>query len=122
MKVHLTRIAVIALAVIGPLLATPAAASPKDPDSFLVTPLQQDDCYFGASFGDPLNGLCPFDVPELATIRLVSGSPGGGTETGVQAPLTRPEGISALHTSCRLGNEWPWSGGVISRGPRDTNS
>ena len=119
MKVHLTRIAVIALAIIGPLLATPAAASPKDPDSFLVTPLRQGDCYFGASFGDPLSGPCPFDVPELATVRLISGS--GGTETGVQAPLTRPEGIGALHTSRRLGNEWPWSGGVISRGTRDAN-
>jgi hypothetical protein len=67
MKVHLIRIAMIVLAVVGALPATPVAARPKDPDSFLVTLLRQPDCYFGTSFVDPLNGLCPAGVPELAT-------------------------------------------------------
>ena len=75
MKVHLIRIAVIVLAVIGPLSATPVAARPKDPDSFLVTPPQQGGCNFRASFGDPLTGLCPPDSPELATTQTVSQRP-----------------------------------------------
>jgi len=75
MKVHLIRIAVIALTVVGPLSATPVAARPKDPDSFQVAPIRQSGCNFRASFGDPLNGLCPSDSPELATTQPVSWSP-----------------------------------------------
>ena len=75
MKVHLIRIAVIVLAVIGPLSATPVAARPKDPDSFLVTPVRQGGCNFGTSFGDPRTGLCPADLPELAANQPVSQRP-----------------------------------------------
>jgi hypothetical protein len=75
MKVHLIRIAVILLALVGPLLATPVAARPKDPESFQVTPLRESDCYFGATFGDPLTGLCPSGLPELATTQPVSQRP-----------------------------------------------
>jgi hypothetical protein len=75
MKVHLIRIAVIVLAVIGPLSATPVAARPKDPDSFLVTSGQQGKCSFSASFGDPLAGLCPAGSPEVATNQPVSQRP-----------------------------------------------
>jgi hypothetical protein len=53
MKVHLIRIAVIALAIVSPLLATPVAARPKDPDSFQMTLPQPGGCNFGTSFGDP---------------------------------------------------------------------
>ena len=59
MKVHLIRIAMIVLAVVGALPATPVAARPKDPDSFQVTLLRQPDCHFGTNFVDPLDGLCP---------------------------------------------------------------
>lgn len=72
MKVHLTRIAIIVLAIVTPLLATPIAASYKDPDSFLVTPIGQGDCYFGASFGDPITGLCPSGSPESAIIQPIT--------------------------------------------------
>ena len=75
MKVHLIRIAVIVLALVGPLSATPVAARPKDPDSFQVTPPQQGGCNFRASFGDPLTGLCPADSPELAANQSVSQRP-----------------------------------------------
>ena len=75
MKVYIIRIAVIVLAVVGSLPATPVAARPKDPDSFLVTPIPKDGCSFMASFGDPLNGLCPSGLPELATIQTVSQRP-----------------------------------------------
>jgi len=75
MKVHLIRIAVLVLALVGPLSATPVAARPKDPDSFQVTPPQQGGCNFRASFGDPLTGLCPADSPELATTQPVSWRP-----------------------------------------------
>jgi hypothetical protein len=72
MKVHLTRIALIVLALVAPLLATPVAASPKDPDSFLMTPIGQSDCYFGASFGDPITGLCPSGSPESPIIQSIT--------------------------------------------------
>ena len=75
MKVHLIRIAVILLALVGPLAATPAAARPKDPDSFQVTPSQQGGCNFSTSFGDPLTGLCPAGSPELAATQPVSPRP-----------------------------------------------
>ena len=75
MKVHLIRIAVVVLAVVEPLLATPVAAGPKDPDSFQVTPIRQGDCTIGASFGDPRNGLCPSDLLELDTNQSVSWRP-----------------------------------------------
>jgi hypothetical protein len=72
MKAHLIRIAVIVLAAFGSQPATPAAARPKDPDSFLVTLLRQPDCYFGTDFVDPLDGLCPAGAPELATSQPTS--------------------------------------------------
>jgi hypothetical protein len=76
MKVPLLRIAVLVLAIVSPLLATPVAARPKDPDSFLVTPVRQGGCNFGASFGDPpLNRLCPAGSSELATNQTVSQRP-----------------------------------------------
>ena len=76
MKAHLIRIAALVLAIVSPLLATPVAARPKDPDSFLVTPLGQRDCNFGASFGDPpVTGLCPSDSPELTANQSVSQRP-----------------------------------------------
>ena len=76
MKVHLIRIAVLVLAIVSPLLATPVAARPKDPDSFLVTPTPQGGCNFRTSFGDPpLNGLCPSGSPELAVVQSVSRRP-----------------------------------------------
>ena len=75
MNVHLIRIVVIVLAIVGPLLATPVAARPKDPDSFQMTPPRQGGCNFRASFGDPLTGLCPSDLPELATAQPVSQRP-----------------------------------------------
>jgi len=75
MKVHLIRIAVLALAVIGLLSSMPVAAKPKDPDGFQVTPPRQGGCNFRASFGDPLTGLCPSDLPELATAQPVSQRP-----------------------------------------------
>ena len=75
MKAHLIQIAVIVVTVVGPLLATPVAATPTDPDSFLVTPIRQGDCYFGASFGDPRNGLCPSDLPQLVTNQPGSSRP-----------------------------------------------
>ena len=76
MKVHLIRIAVLVLAIVSPLLATPVAARPKDPDSFLVTPTPQGGCNFRTSFGDPpLNGRCPSGSPELTTIQSVSHRP-----------------------------------------------
>ncbi len=75
MKAHLTRIALIVLALVGPLLATPVAARPKDPDSFQVTPLRQGGCNVRASFGDPLPWLCLSGLPELATIQPVSERP-----------------------------------------------
>jgi hypothetical protein len=76
MKVHLIRIAVIVLAVIGPLSATPVAARPKDPDSFQVTPPRQGGCNFGTSFGDPpLTRLCPSSSSELAANQPVSQRP-----------------------------------------------
>ena len=76
MKVHLIRIAVIALAVVGPLLATPVAARPKDPDSFLATAPRQNGCNSRMSFGDPpRTGLCPSVLPELATNQPVSWHP-----------------------------------------------
>jgi hypothetical protein len=75
MKVHLLRIAVIALAVVSPLLATPVAARPKDPDSFQVTPPRQDGCNFSTSFGDPFTGLCPPESPGLATNQPASWRP-----------------------------------------------
>ena len=65
MKVHLIRIAVLVLAIVSPLLATPVAARPKDPDSFLVTPPPQGGCNLRTSFGDPpLNRLCPPGSPN----------------------------------------------------------
>lgn len=72
MNVHLIRIALIVLAVVGPLLATPVAASPKDPDSFQGTPIGQGECSTITSFVDPLTGLCPSGLPELVTNQLVS--------------------------------------------------
>jgi hypothetical protein len=76
MKVHLIRIAVIVLAVAGPLLATPVAARLKDPDSFQVMPPWQDGCSFGTSFGDPpLTRLCPVGSSKLATTQPVSQRP-----------------------------------------------
>jgi hypothetical protein len=76
MKVHLIRIAVLVLAVVSPLLATPAAARPKDPDSFLVTPVRQGGCNVRTSFGDPpLTGLCPTGSSELAANQPVSQRP-----------------------------------------------
>ena len=77
MKVpSLIRIAVVVLAVVQkPLLATPVAAGPKDPDSFQVTPIRQGDCTIGASFGNPRNGLCPSDLLELDTNQSVSWRP-----------------------------------------------
>ena len=76
MKVHLIRIAVIALAIVSPLLATPVAARPKDPDSFQVTPIRQGGCNLRTSFGDPpLNRRCPSGSPELTTIQTVSRRP-----------------------------------------------
>jgi hypothetical protein len=76
MKVHLIRIAVIALAIVSPLPATPVAARPKDPDSFQVTPPQPGGCNFGTSFGDPpLNRLCPAGSDEPATTQSVSQRP-----------------------------------------------
>ena len=53
MKAHLIRIAVLALAIGSLLLATPVAARPKDPDSFLVMLTRQGGCNFRTSFGDP---------------------------------------------------------------------
>ena len=53
MKVHLIRTAVLVLAIVSPLLATPVAARPKDPDSFQVTSTPQGGCNFRTSFGDP---------------------------------------------------------------------
>ena len=75
MKVHLIRIAVLALAVIGLLSSTPVAARPKDPDSFQVAPIRQDGCNFRASFGDPLNRLCPAGSSQLAVAQTVSRRP-----------------------------------------------
>ncbi len=76
MKVHLIRIAVLVLAIVSPLLATPVAARPKDPDSFLVTPTPQGGCNFRTSFGDPpLNRLCPSGSPELTANQTVSRRP-----------------------------------------------
>ena len=76
MKVHLIRIAVLVLAVVSPLLATPVAARPKDPDSFLVTPVRQGGCNFRTSFGDPpRTGLCPSGSPELTATQPVSQRP-----------------------------------------------
>jgi hypothetical protein len=77
MKVHLIlRIAVLVLAVVSPLLATPAAARPKDPDSFQVTPVQQRGCNARTSFGDPpRTGLCPASSPELTANQTVSRPP-----------------------------------------------
>ena len=76
MKVHLIRIAVLVLAFVSPLLATPAAARPKDPDSFLVTSTRQGGCNLRTSFGDPpLNRLCPPGSPELTANQTVSRRP-----------------------------------------------
>ena len=76
MKVHLIRIAVLVLAIVSPLLATPVAARPKDPDSFLVTPTPQGGCNFRTSFGDPpLNRRCPSGSSELAANQTVSRRP-----------------------------------------------
>ena len=76
MKVHLIRIAVLVLAIVSPLLATPVAARPKDPDSFLVTSTPQGGCNFRTSFGDPpLNRRCPPGSPELTANQTVSRRP-----------------------------------------------
>ena len=73
MKVHLIRIAVLVLAIVSPLLATPVAARPKDPDSFQVTSTPQGGCNFRTSFGDPpLNRLCPAGSAQLAEAQTVS--------------------------------------------------
>jgi hypothetical protein len=77
MKVHLIRIAALVLAVVSPLLATPAAARPKDPNSFLVTPVRQGGCNVRTSFGDPpRTGLCPAGSSKLAANQPVSQRPG----------------------------------------------
>ena len=94
MKVHPIRIAVVVLAVVEPLLATPVAARPKDPNSFQVTPIRQGDCTFGASFGDPRNGLCPSDLLELDTNQSVS-----WRRTADQSLLC--DAVAAAH-ACRL--------------------
>jgi hypothetical protein len=76
MKVHLIRTAILVLAIVSPLLATPVAARPKDPDSFQVTPPPQGGCNFRTSFGDPpLNGRCPSGSPELTANQTVSRRP-----------------------------------------------
>ena len=76
MKVHLIRIAVLVLAIVSPLLATPVAARPKDPDSFQVTSTPQGGCNFRTSFGDPpLNRLCPAGSAQLAVAQTVSRRP-----------------------------------------------
>ena len=75
MKAHRVWIIAIVLAVVALLPALPVAARPKDPDSFLVMPIQRGGCYFGASFGDPPIGLCPADLPELAATQPVSRCP-----------------------------------------------
>ena len=94
MKVHLIRIAVLVLTIVSPLLATPVAASPKDPDSFLVTPYPQGGCTFRTSFGDPpLNRRCPSGSPELTANQTVSQRP-----TEAQGPLR-----TAVSTVTRAG-------------------
>ena len=76
MKVHLIRIAVLVLAIVSPLLATPVAARPKDPDSFQVTSTSQGGCNFRTSFGDPpFNRLCPAGSSQLAVAQTVSRRP-----------------------------------------------
>jgi len=76
MNVQLIRIVVIVLAIVGPLLATPVAARPKDPDSFQMTPPRQGGCNFGTSFGDPpLNRLCPAGSSQLVVAQTVSRRP-----------------------------------------------
>jgi hypothetical protein len=75
MKGHLTWIAVIVLAVVGPLLATPVAARPKDPDSLQVTSVRQGGCNIRVSFGDPLNGLCPSGARTLTASQPISWHP-----------------------------------------------
>jgi len=76
MRVRLIRIAVLVLAIVSPLLATPVSARPKDPDSFLATPIPRGGCSFRTSFGDPpLNRLCPAGSSRLAIARTVSRRP-----------------------------------------------
>ena len=94
MKVHLIRIAVLVLAIVSPLLATPVAARPKDPDSFLVTPPPQGGCNLRTSFGDPpLNRLCPAGSAQLAVAQTVSQRP-----AEAQQPLR-----TAVSTVTRVG-------------------
>ena len=76
MKVHLIRIAVLVLAVVSPLLATPVAARPKDPDSFLVTPVRQRWLQRQDEFrGSTAQRLCPSGSPELTANQPVSRRP-----------------------------------------------
>ncbi len=67
MKAHLIQITVIALAIAGALVASPASARPRDPDNFRGPPRSEGDCLWRASYGDPYLGICGSGSPRPAT-------------------------------------------------------
>ena len=121
MKVHLIRIAVLVLAIVSPLLATPVAARPKDPDSFLVTSTPQGGCNFRTSFGDPpLNRLCPAGSAQLAVAQTVSQRPAEAQQPlRIAVPaVTRagaPQYPLKMRTSTNVSGG-SWTAGAILKG------
>ena len=125
MKVHLIRIAVLVLAIVSPLLATPVAARPKDPDSFQVTPTPQGGCNVRTSFGDPpLNRLCPAGSAQLAAAQTVSRRPAEARKplrTAVST-VTRAgaqQYLLEMRTSTNVSGG-SWTAGAILKGDHAT--
>jgi hypothetical protein len=125
MKVHLIRIAVLVLAIVSPLLATPVAARPKDPDSFQVTPPPRGGCNLRTSFGDPpLNRRCPAGSAQLAVAQTVSQRPAEAQQplrTAVST-VTRagaPQYPLEMRTTTNVSGS-SWTAGAILKGDHAT--